>query len=140
MSRAAPSRRAGESPVVALTLDALPRARALRGYAATLRAACRAAPPPFGMAWYGDAFRGLAMDVRWLAHSLVDNAAREGAGARDLWRLSARTRDPEVAEQIRQHAVDESRHALVSVAMLETALPGAASRRGARALRRLSPG
>ena len=129
------------SAVVRLTLTAL-RARgavSLPGYAQSLRAACAVSPPPFGMAWYGDRFRAFAIDPHWLAMSLVDNAAKEGAGSRKLWRLAGRTEEPEIAEQIRRHAVDESRHALVYVAMLETAFPGAVSATVHHALAGLSP-
>lgn len=129
------------SAVVGLTLRPLPArgTGSLPGYARSLRAACKAAPPPFGMAWYGDRYRELAIEPRWLATSLIDNAAKEGEGSRKLWRLAGRTADPEIAEQIRRHAVDESRHALVYVAMLETAFPGAVGGGVRRTLTDLSP-
>jgi hypothetical protein len=129
------------SAVVSLTLRAL-RVRGaadLPGYERSLRVACTASPPPFGMGWYGDRFRALAIDPRWLAMSLIDNAAKEGAGSKKLWRLAGRTRDAEIAEQIRRHAVDESRHALVYIAMLQTAFPGAVSGAVGHALADLSP-
>lgn len=129
------------SPVVGLTLRAL-RARgadSLPAYARALRAACEASPPPFGMAWYGDRYRELATDPGWLARSLIDNAAKEGEGSRKLWRLASRATDPEIAEGVRRHAVDESRHALVYLAMLETAFPGAVPEGARRKLTELSP-
>jgi hypothetical protein len=127
--------------VVRLTLGAL-RARgvgSLPGYERSLRAACAASPPPFGLDWYGDRFRALAIDPQWLATSLVDNAVKEGEGSKKLWRLAGRTKDAEIAEQIRRHAVDESRHALVYVAMLQTAFPDAVSGAVGHALADLSP-
>jgi hypothetical protein len=129
------------SAVVSLTLRALRTngGGALPGYGRALRAACVAAPPPFGAAWYGEHYRALAIDPRWLAASLIDNATREGEGSVKLWRLAGRVAAPEVAEQIRRHAVDESRHALVYVAMLETVFPGAVSGRVRHALIGLSP-
>lgn len=111
----------------------------LPGYAASLRAACRASPPAFGTASYGRCYRALAADRGWLAASLVQNAQKEGEGSRKLWRLAARAADPEVAEQVRRHAVDESRHALVYLAMLDTAFPGAVTQRDRSRLRALSP-
>jgi rubrerythrin len=114
-------------------------ARGLRGYVSSLRAACAQSPPPFGLAWYGEMYRRRAANPSWVAASLVENAAKEGDGARDLWRLAARTADAEVAELIRRHAVDESRHALVYLAMLETVFPGAVSRRRHAQLTALSP-
>jgi hypothetical protein len=91
------------------------------------------------MGWYGDRFRALAIDPQWLAMSLIDNAAKEGAGSKKLWRLAGRTEDPEIAEQIWRHSVDESRHALVYLAMLHTAFPGAVSGAARHALTDLSP-
>lgn len=129
------------SPVVGLTLRAL-KARgtgSLGAYSRALRAACDASAPAFGMAWYGDRYRELASDPRWLATSLIENAAKEGEGSRALWRLAGRIAGPEVAEQIRRHAVDESRHALVYIGMLETAFPGATADGVRRKLVRLSP-
>lgn len=112
---------------IGLTLRALrcEQREHLPRYARALRAACAAAPPPFTLACYGRLFRQRALDARWLAAGLARNAAVEGEGARKLWRLAGRTPDADVAEQIRQHAVDESRHALVYLAMLVTVFPGA---------------
>lgn len=129
------------SAVVSLTLRALGRCGAdrFRGYASALRAACASSPPPFGLFWYGERFRRLARDPDWLALALIQNAAREGEGARKLWRLAGRTADPLIAEQIRRHAVDESRHALIYVAMLETVFPDSVSAALRPTLARLSP-
>lgn len=129
------------SAVVSLTLRALARggAHRLRGYARALRSACAASPPPFGLFWYGERFRRLARDPDWFALALIQNAAREGEGARKLWRLAGRTADPAIAEQIRRHAVDESRHALIYVAMLETVFPTAVSASLRPVLARVSP-
>jgi hypothetical protein len=60
-------------------------------------------------------------------------------GARKLWRLAGRTADPEIADLIRQHAVDESRHALVYLAMLDTVFPSAVPPGDRAALRAVSP-
>jgi len=98
---------------------------ALPHYEAALRAACEACPPPFGQAWYGEKYRTFASDPGWLASSLIANAEKEGEGSRKLWALVARAPDPDVAERIRQHAIDESRHALLYVAMCELVFPGA---------------
>lgn len=108
-------------------------------YAASLRAACRASPPAFGAAWYGRRYRTLASDPGWLATSLVVNAQKEGEGSRKLWRLAARIDDPDASERVRRHAVDESRHALVYLAMLDTVFPGAVGERDRSRLRELSP-
>jgi hypothetical protein len=127
--------------VVDLTLRALggPGAEPLPQYARSLRRACRAAAPVFGAAWYGERYRALAMDAEWLAESLLINAAREGDGARELWALAGGAGDAEVAAALRQHALDESRHALMYLAVLHTAFPRAIRPEARPPLRRLSP-
>ena len=94
-------------------------------YEAALRSACIASPPPFGQAWYGEKYRIVASDPSWFAASLIANAEKEGEGSRKLWDLVARTPDPEIAEAVRQHAIDESRHALLYLAMCEIVFPDA---------------
>lgn len=115
------------SAVADLTLEALQAqgVGSLPLYAACLRKACESDPPPFGLQWYGEKFRGLASDPSWLAMSLVQNAQVEGDGSRKLWNLAGRTRDIVIADNIRRHAVDESRHALLYIAMTRTAFPQA---------------
>jgi hypothetical protein len=115
------------SAVADLTLDALGArgAGSLPLYAACLRKACESEPPPFGMWWYGEKFRALASDPNWLALSLIQNAQVEGDGSRKLWSLAGRTPDPAIADHVRRHAVDESRHALLYLAMLKVAFPHA---------------
>lgn len=113
--------------VADLTLDALSEAghQDLEGYGRVLRHACAESPPPFGRAWYGDKFRSLASEEEWLAHSLVLNAAKEGEGSEAIFEMATQVGHAAIARQIHEHAVDESRHSLVYIAMLETAFPGA---------------
>ncbi len=94
-------------------------------YRAALHVACSTAPPPFGQLWYGDKYRFLAVEPTWLAASLIANAEKEGDGSRKLWALAGRASEPRVAEAIRQHAIDESRHALIYVAMCQLVFPEA---------------
>jgi hypothetical protein len=126
--------------VADLTLRALRRGRndPFPVYARSLRAACLDVPPVFGSAWYGDRYRELATDPRWLAESLLVNAAKEGRGSRELWALAGRARDPIIAEAVREHALDESRHALMYLAILDLVFPGALGGRRP-AFRTLSP-
>jgi hypothetical protein len=131
------------SAVVALTRGAIAErnAGALDGYIESLRAACDGSPPPFGMRWYGERYRSLATDRDWLAASLVANAKKEGEGSRDLWALAGRTEHRAVAEQIRRHAIDESRHVLLYLSILELVFPEAVSADARPVLREeLSPG
>ncbi len=127
--------------VVDLTLGALRRGREdpFPVYARSLRAACRGVPPVFGAAWYGDRYRTLATDPHWLAESLLVNAAKEGRGSRELWVLAGRASDPMIAEAVRGHALDESRHALMYLAILDLAFPGALGERRRPTFRALSP-
>jgi hypothetical protein len=128
--------------VADLTIDAL---RAYRGedwphYRHALIAACKKVPPPFGTKSYGDIYRDAALDPYWMAVSLVRNAHREGEGAGQLWDLAACTPDAHVAEQITQHAIDESGHARAYLAMLDLTFPDAVNQEFRTQLATLSPG
>jgi hypothetical protein len=121
--------------------------RALRGfrrgrcaaYEETLIDACRGGPPPFGEAWYGERYRELSSDPSWLAGSLVANAQKEGDGARKLWDIAGKAPDPTIAGQIRAHAIDESRHALLYLAMLELVFEDAVPPEARPTLEAISP-
>ncbi|OHX11504.1 hypothetical protein [Chromobacterium sphagni] len=128
--------------VASSTLAALreQQVKVLPHYDAFLRKACQAAPPLFGDEEYADSYRQAAQDPQWLAVSLITNAEREGDGASRLWNLAASTPDPEISEQIRQHAVDESRHARAYISMLGMVFPTAVSRELMAELLTLSPG
>jgi hypothetical protein len=123
------------------TLAALRRHGAwpLPHYALALRAACRGSPPPFGRRWYARRFHAHAGNPEWLAVSLLRNAEVEGDGARKIWSLASRTPDPEVAALVRDHAVDESRHALMYLALLRAVFPTALAPGGWAEVRKVSP-
>lgn len=127
--------------VPALTLGALESfgEAPLPNYGAALRTACDAYPPPFGIEWYGKKYRHVASDPQWMAASLIANAEKEGDGSRKLWQLAGRTHDPKVTDLVRQHAVDESRHATLYIAMLELVFPGALDSELRSMCQRLSP-
>jgi hypothetical protein len=130
------------NPIAELTLSALRDLDVLDvpHYAGALVAACEKAPPPFGTREYGEIFREAAADADWLAASLVENAWGEGDGATRLWSLAASTPDPMVAAQVRQHAIDEARHARWYVAMLHLVFPNAVDVSQHAVLDALSPG
>lgn len=115
-------------------------APALPNYADALSKACREAPPPFGMAWYGDVYRSRATDPSWIADSLVANAAKEGEGSAKLWQLAGATRNHTTSDLVREHAVDESRHARFYISMLELAFPEVMQDVLVNSLYALSPG
>jgi len=93
-------------------------------YADSLRAATSATNPAYGLAWYGDHYRDVARDPDWFANSLVENAFVEGEGARKLWMLSAQCPDRVIADKVRRHAVDESRHAQYYIRIIDIVFPG----------------
>lgn len=103
-------------------------------------ASCDEVRPPYGCAWYGELFRESALNLNWLAKLLVVNAQKEADGARQLWALAGRIDDPSRRNQVRVHAIDESRHASYYISMLELAFPDAATNEQLRELRAISPG
>jgi hypothetical protein len=111
----------------------------LAHYEAALDEAVQSAPPPFGQAWYGEKYRSFAADPQWFATSLIANAEKEAEGSRKLWELVGRCPDPKIAEQVRQHAIDESRHALLYVNILEILFPDALDEKDREYAHSLSP-
>lgn len=109
-------------------------------YLAGLDHALEAEPPPFGTREYSVVYHQLALEPRWMAVSLLTNAEREGDGSTRLWSLAACSTDAEHQRLLKLHACDESRHALMYVALFNLSFPGAASPEFANELRKLSPG
>jgi len=112
----------------------------LERYSANLKLALSAEPPPFGTPEYGDVYRHLSVEPRWMAVSLVTNAEREGDGSRRLWSLAACASDKRHRRLLKKHACDESRHARMYLALLQLSFPGSVSPEFAEELRQLSPG
>lgn len=108
-------------------------------YKSALRAAVAAEPPPFGTASYVELHRQAATDPYWMAVSLIANAEREGDGAKRLWSLSACSPDSEDRACLKRHAIDESRHALIYLRLLDLAFPGLTDPAFRRDLQQLSP-
>lgn len=135
-----PRKRASVVPQLVRNALRVRRICELDFYEAALATGCASDPPPYGMAWYGDLYRSLALDPSWMANSLVSNAAKEGEGSEKLWVLAGRTADPEISEQVRRHAIDESQHARYYISMLRLAFPEAMDRDTFDRLLRLSPG
>jgi len=92
-------------------------------YFEALNQALEAEPPPFDTATYADIYRSAAVDWQWMAVSLMTNAEREGDGATRLWSLAACSDDAEVRDLLKRHAVDESRHALLYLKLLDFTFP-----------------
>jgi hypothetical protein len=110
--------------VAALTLALLEGQKAkFRMYPAALIRACASRPPPFGMAWYGDQYRSVAIDPLWVALSLIANASRRGQDAQELWGLAARVSDQAMANRLKRHAYEEACHADTYISLLEATLP-----------------
>jgi hypothetical protein len=108
-------------------------------YARLLREACETHSPPHGMAWYGNMYRQLARKADWFANSLILNADKEGFGARQLWRFSVLMEDAQLAEQVRLHSMDESRHSNMFVGVLDLIFPSSLEASFREQLRQLSP-
>lgn len=94
-------------------------------YEAILTNAVDSSPPPFAENWFGRRYFELATRADWFAQSLVANAALEGYGARQIWKFADRVADDGYAQAVRKHALDESRHSTMFVAMLRMVFPGA---------------
>lgn len=109
-------------------------------YQSALIQACAKSPPPFGHRSYGEIYRSVAVDPHWMAISLVTNAEREGDGATRLWSLAASTTEQKIASQVKQHAIDEARHSLWYIALLDQTFPEAVEGSLRPYLKALSPG
>ncbi len=94
-------------------------------YSKALEIACEASPPLFGTKRYGEIFRTVSANSYWLAASLITNAEREAEGSQRLWSLAACTEDDEIAALVKQHSIDESRHARWYIAILDITFPDA---------------
>jgi hypothetical protein len=94
-------------------------------YLEAVQSAVIAEPPPFGTDDYRSTYRHAAANPTWMVLSLMRNAQREGQGATDLWSLAACATDSHEQQLIKRHAVDESRHAKVYLALLDLAFPDA---------------
>ena len=134
-------RRARDIPDVALGLmRQLEPGITLPTYERSLADACADAPPPFGMAEYGELYRESATDSGWLAVSLLTNADREGDGAQRLWSLAACTRERTVSAKLKQHAIDEAKHSRMYLRLLDLVFEGAVDSEFRKELEALSPG
>ncbi|HEX2093101.1 MAG TPA: hypothetical protein VHG28_11890 [Longimicrobiaceae bacterium] len=108
-------------------------------YLEALEKALEDEPPPFDTSGYADIYDQASTSPRWMAVSLITNAEREGDGAKRLWSLAACSDNPHVQQLLKQHAVDESRHALFYLALLDLTFPGIAEPAFREELNKLSP-
>ena len=109
-------------------------------YRAALRKAVSEEPPPFSTEAYAKIYRDSSVSGKWLAISLISNAQREGQGAGDLWTLAACADNEAERQLIKRHAVDESRHARLYLALLDLAFPDAVDPAFRKELDVVSPG
>lgn len=108
-------------------------------YLAAVDTAVDAHPPPFDAPRYSAIYEQASADGHWLAISLMTNAEREGDGAKRLWSLAACATDPAQRALLKKHAVDESRHALAYLTLLDLVFPGAVTPEFRAELDTLSP-
>ena len=99
----------------------------------------RRSRPPFAKPSYADLYKSASADPTWMAVSLITNAEREGDGATRLWSLAAFSPDHEERNQLKVHAVDESRHSLIYLGLLDLAFPKSTEATFRKELTRLSP-
>lgn len=104
-----------------------------------LTAAYDSEPPPYGEGWYGDLFRDYAQRSQWLADILVLNAKKEADGARQLWAFAGRIADRSIKDRVKQHAIDEARHARFYISMLGLMFPESSTPEILRELRTVAP-
>jgi hypothetical protein len=109
-------------------------------YISAMAEALEREPPPFDSEAYETIYRDSALDARWMAVSLVTNSEREGDGSRRLWSLAAFATTDDERHRLKRHAVDESKHSLMYLALLDLAFPNAVSPEFRVELRQLSPG
>lgn len=126
--------------VAKMTISALRQhgASELSTYRKVLASSFKAFPPPFGRREYSEIYRKCASDPQWMALSLATNSQSEGEGSQHLWDMAACTKEMDIARQIQQHAIDESRHSRAYVTLLELVFPVDEQLR--KQLRKLSPG
>jgi uncharacterized membrane-anchored protein YjiN (DUF445 family) len=72
---------------------------------------------------YFDHFKEMTLDPLWFASAIASNSAKEAEGARRIWEMASRVQDPVLYDLLRQHAVDESRHARFYIAMIKFVFP-----------------
>ena len=108
-------------------------------YFQALETALSEGTPVFATEFYADTYREASENRKWLAVSLMSNAEREGDGATRLWSLAACCNDADDRQLLKRHACDESRHALLYLALLDLAFPGAVSPTFRKELDQLSP-
>lgn len=109
-------------------------------YRAAMEEALHQEPPPFDTEPYGALYSQSAADPRWMATSLLTNSEREGDGSRRLWSLAACAPDENHQRQLKRHAVDESKHSLMYLALFDLSFPNAVSPEFRAQLKQLSPG
>jgi hypothetical protein len=128
--------------VARTTLDAM-AAQGVAGlsiYRRALTSAFERHAPVFGRKAYADLYRRSARDPEWVALSLATFAQGEGDGAERLWDMAASTPDTDIAEQVKQHAIDEARHSRGYVTLLGLIFPQLADAELLAKMKGLSPG
>jgi hypothetical protein len=131
------------SKFIAVAQQALASCRtvgACNRYSHAIEAAAEAAPPPFCMKHYEEVYQQYSANPRWLAISLMANAQREGQGATDLWTLAACAELQNEQTLVKQHAIDESRHAQMYLTLLDLNFPDLVAESFREEMNVLSPG
>jgi hypothetical protein len=110
-------------------------------YLASLKRALWEEYPPFATELYDEMYGSASSSSQWLAMSLITHAQREGERARRLWSLAAgASGHPNEQQLLKQHACDESKHALAYLALLDITFPGVVDPGFRSQLDQFSPG
>lgn len=110
-------------------------------YFASLKRALWEEYPPFATELYDEMYGSASSSSQWLAMSLITHAQREGERARRLWSLAAGlSENPNEQRLLKQHACDESEHALAYLALLDITFPGVVDPGFRSELNQFSPG
>lgn len=95
--------------------------------------------PPFVTQLYANLQQAASASGQWLVTSLMTNAEREGQRATRLWSLAMLAKKRQERQLLKQHACDESDHALAYLKLIDLVFPGAIDPDFRSELNQLSP-
>lgn len=109
-------------------------------YQQAINHACSSSPPPYGMQWFGNEFRRLGRNPKWLVNLIISDVDMEGYSAWRLWEYADSLSDKKLADQMREHALDEERHSRMFAKILFNVFPSLKSQALLQQLKAYAPG
>jgi hypothetical protein len=125
--------------IARVALDQMDPRRSFSRYLDALTHAVSVSQPPYDTSAYRDLYEGAASDPTWMVISLIANSEREGDGSRRLWSLSACSPNAEHQALLKRHSIDESRHSLAYLTLIDLCFPGMVEDSFRAELQQLSP-